>query len=96
MKGRYNITLSIDMDERLNQFAYQTRKSRSSIIEDALNQYLPGPKELPSIIHNDGILYLKEHIEFIESNIRDLESTIHIICVKIDSKESTKPMDIAI
>jgi transcriptional regulator with AAA-type ATPase domain len=25
---------------------------------------------------------LKERIEFIESNIRDLESTIHIICVK--------------
>jgi len=40
MKGRYNITLSIDMYDRLNQFAYQTRISRSSIIENALNQYL--------------------------------------------------------
>lgn len=61
------------MDEWLNQYAYQSRKSRSTIIEEALKQYLSGSVEDTHPVYNDKISLMEERINIIESKIRNLE-----------------------
>lgn len=91
MKGRYNITLTPELDERLNQYSYTTRKSRSALIEEALNQYLSGPVQSLPIIHNDEISMLKERIDIIESKIRNIEKKESTDCVIFQSIKEDVP-----
>jgi len=61
------------MDELLNQYAYQSRKSRSTIIEEALKQYMSGYVEDAYPACNDKISLMEERINILESKIRNLE-----------------------
>lgn len=73
MKRRYNITLTPEMDEKLNQVAYLTRKSRSALIEEALDKFLAAPDECSRSSH-DEISTLKERMELLEAKILNLET----------------------
>ncbi|PWR71308.1 CopG family ribbon-helix-helix protein [Methanospirillum lacunae] len=73
MKRRYNITLTPEMDEKLNHYAYVTRKSRSSLIEEALDQYLAG-KDDGSRSSHDDVSVLKERMELLEAKIQRIET----------------------
>jgi len=74
MKGRYNITLTPEMDEKLNRHAYLTRKSRSSLIEEALEQYLTGSGDNSRFPDGDEISILKERIEAMEAKLHKIET----------------------
>ena len=74
MKQRHNITLTPGMDERLTQYAYQSRKSRSAVIEEALDQYLSGSSEEPQSTNTDMISLLEERINRVESKLKKIES----------------------
>lgn len=85
MKGRYNITLTAELDKRLDLNSFQTGKSRSALIEEALNLYLSGPIEPLHNIHNDEISILKGRIDLIESKLRNIESSENTDCVTLNS-----------
>jgi predicted DNA-binding protein len=80
MKQRHNITLTAEMDERLNQYAHQSRKSRSTVIEEALKQYISGSIEDIHPSDNEKYSLLEARIRILESKIRNIEK-----------RESTNP-----
>jgi len=91
MKQRYNITLTPEMDEKLNQYAYQARKSRSTIIEEALKQYLSGYEDDRLPLHNDEISLLNKRMEIIESKLRNIETKNHAspeICQSVNENST--------
>ena len=73
MKRRYNITLTPEMDEKLNRFAYLTRKSRSSLIEEALEQYLIDSGTDLRSPEGDEIAILKERLEVLEAKLNRID-----------------------
>jgi hypothetical protein len=94
MKQRYNITLTPEMDEKLNQYAYQARKSRSTIIEEALEQYLSGSVNEPLPLRSDEISLLNERMAIIESKLRNME-TKNYTCPEICQSVNENCADIS-
>jgi hypothetical protein len=80
MKQRHNITLTEEMDEKLNQYAHQSRKSRSTVIEEALKQYISGSIEDIHPSNNEKYSSLEARIKILESKIKNIEK-----------RESTNP-----
>lgn len=79
------------MDEKLNQVAYLTRKSRSALIEEALDQFLDAPDEYPRSSHAE-ISTLKERLELLEAKIQNLEinGSEPLVCGQKNSMEVQK------
>jgi len=73
MKHRYNITLTPEMDERLNKHAFLTRKSRSTLIEEALEKYLTGTDDGLRSPPEDEISILKERMKMLEERFQKIE-----------------------
>ncbi len=73
MKHRYNITLTPEMDERLNKHAFLTRKSRSTLIEEALELYLTGTDEGLRSPTEDEISVLKDRMKILEAKFQRIE-----------------------
>ncbi len=73
MKHRYNITLTPEMDERLNKHAFLTRKSRSTLIEEALELYLTGTDEGLCSPTEDEISVLKDRMKILEAKFQRIE-----------------------
>jgi hypothetical protein len=91
MKQRCNITLTPEMDEALNQYAYQSRKSRSTIIEAALKHYISTFTEEIHPSNNDKISLLEERINIIESKIRNIEMRENSNQAGLQSKKENEP-----
>jgi len=73
MKKRYNITLDDRMDVMLNRYSYNTRKSRSTLIEEALEQYFSGIKVEGHEDEGDRLSMLEERVEKLESEIQNIQ-----------------------
>ena len=61
------------MDTMLNQFSYNTRKSRSALIEEALEQYFTGIIEEGHEDERDRLTIIEERLEKLESEIQNIQ-----------------------